>query len=366
MSVRRRAEAGRIIRRVLCLLGFSAFAAANAQTGATPELEAAGYFRTAARAIDSGRPEHIEDGTGLSVAYGRRWIERWSWEIAYSAANLETGWGAGTDFYQNTLGVSFVRTFGAERGVTPFLSAGAGLIEDDAWPDEADKTDPYIDVGFGLLFKPIGRSVARLRGELRAIHDFQDESMTHGVLELGVLVPIGRQAVRERVVERVVYREIEVAAQPPPVRVPLPDSDDDGVVDRLDQCPNTLPGAAVEPDGCVRAAQRVELPGVNFEFGSARLTESAERILERAYLALRDQPEIVVEIAGHTDSIGSDSANLTLSQGRADSVRNFLVSRGISPSRLTARGYGEEQPIASEVTDADRARNRRVELRIQE
>src|SRR5690606_40377423 len=70
-------------------------------------------------------------------------------------------------------------------------------------------------------------------------------------------------------------------------------------LDRLDQCPNTLPGAAVEPDGCVRAAQRVELPGVNFEFGSARLTESAERILERAYLALRDQPEIVVEIAGH-------------------------------------------------------------------
>ena len=71
-----------------------------------------------------------------------------------------------------------------------------------------------------------------------------------------------------------------------------------------------------------------------------------------------------VEAQGHTDSQGSDAYNLRLSQQRAESVREYLVSQGVEPGRITARGYGESQPIASNDTADGRATNRRVTLRI--
>jgi OOP family OmpA-OmpF porin len=71
---------------------------------------------------------------------------------------------------------------------------------------------------------------------------------------------------------------------------------------------------------------------------------------------------VVVEVAGHTDSVGSEEYNMGLSDRRANSVKDYLISQGITATRLTARGYGESQPVASNDTDAGRAQNRRVEL----
>jgi outer membrane protein OmpA-like peptidoglycan-associated protein len=75
------------------------------------------------------------------------------------------------------------------------------------------------------------------------------------------------------------------------------------------------------------------------------------------------RPDVKVEIAGHTDWTGSDAYNLKLSNARADAVMQYLISKGVKADNLTARGYGETQPIADNNTDEGRAKNRRVELR---
>jgi outer membrane protein OmpA-like peptidoglycan-associated protein len=72
--------------------------------------------------------------------------------------------------------------------------------------------------------------------------------------------------------------------------------------------------------------------------------------------------DVNIEVAGHTDSKGSDAYNMKLSQQRAEAVRNFLISRGVAADRLTAKGYGESQPVADNATEEGRFQNRRVEL----
>lgn len=141
------------------------------------------------------------------------------------------------------------------------------------------------------------------------------------------------------------------------------DDDGDNVVNHLDECPNTRVRAPVDAHGC-EIRSTVELRGVNFATSSDRLLTGAEQVLDDTIEWLRQNPHLVVEVAGHTDSDGAASANLGLSERRANTVRDYLINGGISPSRLTARGYGESEPIADNATTEGKAENRRVELKI--
>jgi OOP family OmpA-OmpF porin len=178
---------------------------------------------------------------------------------------------------------------------------------------------------------------------------------------IGIQIPLGRRTV-ERVVEREVVRESVVREEIP---APLIDSDDDGVPDQIDQCPGTLAGLATNNVGCAsESPQVVRLDNVNFELNSATLTPSATATLRRVTDALRGEPNLRAEIAGHTDSSGSDDYNLSLSQQRAESVLRFLVEQGIDTRRLVARGYGETRPVADNSTAVGREFNRRVEFTV--
>ena len=138
------------------------------------------------------------------------------------------------------------------------------------------------------------------------------------------------------------------------------DSDGDGVPDYLDQCPDTPLGAVVDTDGCPYTI--LELSDVHFEFDSARLTSQAKSVLDRATSAINSAPG-TVSVEGHTDSTGSDDYNLGLSQRRAQSVVDYLVSQGVSSSKLQAKGFGESSPKTTNATREGRAQNRRVEIR---
>jgi OOP family OmpA-OmpF porin len=154
---------------------------------------------------------------------------------------------------------------------------------------------------------------------------------------------------------------------PPAAPVVQTDSDGDGVYDAADTCPGTLEGLKVDERGCAvqTESQSIVLKGVTFLPGSATLTAEAREVLETAVAALAGQKDLKVEIGGHTDAQGSDTANQRLSQRRADSVRQYLLDKGIEGGRLTAVGYGEAQPIATNDTPAGRAENRRVEFKVQ-
>ena len=141
------------------------------------------------------------------------------------------------------------------------------------------------------------------------------------------------------------------------------DSDLDGVTDDIDQCPGTVAGVRIDSLGC-EIREVIELRGVYFENDSDVLIPGAERVLAQAAATLLANPDLKVEIAGHTDNTGDAGRNIHLSLRRAFAVRSFLIESGVNPDNLTARGYGESSPVASNTTEAGRAENRRVELRV--
>jgi OmpA-OmpF porin, OOP family len=143
------------------------------------------------------------------------------------------------------------------------------------------------------------------------------------------------------------------------------DSDGDGVPDYKDQCPGTPPGVKVNQLGCPKR-EPIVLKGVNFAFDSAELTQQSLTILDGVAEILTKHPDLKITIAGHTDSVGTADYNKKLSQRRTESVRSYLISRGVNAANLTAVGFGEEQPIASNDEAEGRAKNRRVELQPQE
>jgi outer membrane protein OmpA-like peptidoglycan-associated protein len=105
---------------------------------------------------------------------------------------------------------------------------------------------------------------------------------------------------------------------------------------------------------------------VFFDFNKASIKSVSFALLNEVAQAMADNPKIKVEIGGHTDSVGNDAFNLKLSQSRAESVRNYLIKRGISSDRMVPKGYGENVPIADNRTEAGRSQNRRVEFVITE
>jgi OOP family OmpA-OmpF porin len=152
---------------------------------------------------------------------------------------------------------------------------------------------------------------------------------------------------------------------------PDPDNDKDGFLDKDDKCPNE-PGVA--PDGCpkkytlvVVTETKIELKQtVFFDFNKASIKSVSFALLNEVAQAMADNPKIRVEVGGHTDSVGNDAFNLKLSQSRAESVRTYLIKRGIDSNRMVPKGYGENVPIADNRTEAGRSQNRRVEFVITE
>ncbi|WP_248679836.1 DUF3034 family protein [Sinimarinibacterium sp. CAU 1509] len=130
-------------------------------------------------------------------------------------------------------------------------------------------------------------------------------------------------------------------------------------------CALVKTGDSMDFSGCA-VGDTVVLYGVHFEFDKSTLTDDAESLLNQVADALIKRPDIKVEIAGHTDSKGSDAYNQSLSEARTVSVMNYLAAHGVASDRMRAVGYGESQPVADNATDEGRALNRRVELRMTE
>jgi outer membrane protein OmpA-like peptidoglycan-associated protein len=160
------------------------------------------------------------------------------------------------------------------------------------------------------------------------------------------------------------------------------DNDEDTVPDSQDECPGTDQTVAdgtdtretlngyEDKDGCpdikpeiaVEKGESIVLEGVYFATGSANLTQNSRAILDKVYRTLRDNPEIEVEIQGHTDNTGGYELNMRLSKQRADAVKLYLINRGIDAARIRTSGFGPDKPIAPNTSREGRAQNRRIEF----
>ncbi len=156
------------------------------------------------------------------------------------------------------------------------------------------------------------------------------------------------------------------------------DSDGDGVPDFFDKCPATPSGTKVDGSGCPlpvapkpdvkvivteedRRIVNEAIRNLEFDFGKSTIRAKSFPSLDRVARLLIDK-NFSLKLAGHTDNVGSNDANLSLSKDRAESVKTYLVGKGANASRIEATGYGETQPIATNKTAAGRQKNRRVEF----
>ncbi len=153
---------------------------------------------------------------------------------------------------------------------------------------------------------------------------------------------------------------------------PDPDNDKDGVLDADDKCPAEMEtqNGYQDGDGCAdtvpAAVQKFSgaIEGIRFKTNSATIRSSSFRTLKKAVKVLTEFGQVNLEIQGHTDSSGDAAKNQTLSQERAQAVVDYLVAKGISADRLTAKGYGSETPVADNGSKAGMEKNRRVEFKL--
>jgi outer membrane protein OmpA-like peptidoglycan-associated protein len=154
------------------------------------------------------------------------------------------------------------------------------------------------------------------------------------------------------------------------------DSDNDGVPDGIDTCPDTPAGLRVDAAGCpIEVTERetelldtgmIRLQNVNFETGKSTLLEESFTALDEVGVILTKWPQLQIEIGGHTDSRGSIALNQTLSEARAQAVKDYLVGKftALAAAQLTVKGYGESRPIAKNTSALNMAKNRRVEFKV--
>lgn len=326
-----------------------------------------------------------ENDSAITLAAGFEVLPSWNLELSLFRGHFEA---ANDRLEMDGVGIDALRVFRRDARVAPYLLVGAGSLDKDR-VSGGSANNAYADAGGGLFVslrgsRESGRQLS-LRADLRARHDDADEgSRVDRLLGLGLQFAFG-SATRPAAAPA-------PAAAAPAAPPPVADEDDDGIPDERDRCPGTPRNAAVDTNGCeldadgdgivdrmdacpgtpprqrtdargCQLADVLELPFVTFEYDSARLRPEAFATLDEAVVTLQRNPDLRIEVAGYTDSTGSDAYNEALSQRRAETVHRYLVERGVT-NTLTARGYGERDPIADNGTEQERAQNRRVVLRI--
>ena len=243
----------------------------------------------------------------------------------------------------------------SDRFMTPYVLAGIGETNYETSPLIDDDTQVNLGGGVKMLLSPH----TQFKVGAEAVYGTGVDVVSHQ-LQIG-LVYTFKPADMGR-------KPAPVVVMPAPAPVPPADTDKDGVVDASDACPDTKAGAKVDSKGCyiILKENKEFTLDVKFKTGSAELDASTKGSIQKLAEFLRSYPMTTVVIEGHTDSVGSAASNKTLSQKRADSVKNSLVKEyGTEASRVTSVGYGLERPIADNKTDASRAQNRRVVAKVQ-
>lgn len=347
---------------------------------------------------DSGRQVE-DDAMGIHALFGFPLNHYLAAELNFFGHHINNT-TTGSNDKNYGAGVDLRAAFAPNSLINPYLLLGGGATYEDALgdapalKDNADRVVGYANAGGGLLFKLGGPRDAAVRVEGRRYAIFSDDipgaggdrawdtrvnagvqfnlssSAPPAPIPVAPAAPLVSDTDGDGVPDHIdrcpgtprgVVVDVYGCALPP---LPPLDSDGDGVPNAYDACPDTPRGMRVDERGCAVKAQRLVLRNINFEFNKATLTPEGRAILDGIAAGLRGQPTMETEIEGHTDHIGSNAYNLKLSRARAHSVRDYLVSQGVQASRLSAQGFGESQPVASNQTDEGRAENRRVEFRV--
>lgn len=295
----------------------------------------------------------LDNDWGFSAGLGFQMTERLRAELSTFDLDPESGAGdVDLDHYRLDMLYDVGRSLGNWQ---PFVLGGLGNTE------FGNDNDSMMNLGAGLRLKISDRIEWRtaVRHFSYLGRDFEDADLG---IDTGLLIYLGS---RDRAPSRstAAARPSTPAQTQPRSEPPVVDSDQDGVPDSGDACPDTPRNYAVDERGCpipVEEVARVELL-VNFEFDRSEVRPQYFDEIEEVADFMAQYPDVVVELEGHTDSTGTDEYNQGLSERRANAVRDVMINRfNVRASRITARGFGESQPATSNSTREGRAQNRRV------
>lgn len=308
----------------------------------------------------------------VGLGLGKFISPNWSLDGELNYQNPKFDGNSDLNWSQYGVSLDLRRHFISEgRGWNPYILAGLGYQraeeEYDAFPSPnspGNREDGNLAAKLGVGLQTTLDKRVGVRAEIAYRADFDDQSFAAPgeswfgdvLASVGVVIPLGPKA--------------EAAAPPPPPPAVGPscadlDDDGDGVNNCDDKCPGSQAGQTIGPDGCPVPVS-IDLKGVNFDFDKSTLRPDAVAILSEATEILKRYPDLRVEVAGHTDSVGTDAYNQALSERRAKAVYDYLTSNGVNASRLAGpNGYGESRPIDTNETAEGRARNRRTELNVQ-
>ncbi|MGH8307667.1 MAG: OmpA family protein [Gammaproteobacteria bacterium] len=289
--------------------------------------------------------ENTKNGSGWQLDFGKPISEDWNLELGVIDYKLNGKNGFPGSFHQTEYGVNGLWFFNDRpKAFSPFLLLGAGANDQRA-TGSSSSTKAYGTLGLGFLTSPWSWGGA-IRFSVQEMHTFGNGNFNDVIASIGLQIPLGSAAAPAP----------EPQPAPAPTAAPVPASAPAPAP--VQPAPAPIPATAPVPQ------KIITLPGVQFAVNSARLLPVSKATLDSAVQRLQSNPGIDAEVAGYTSNTGKAAYNLTLSQRRAEAVMKYLVDHGIDASRLTAKGYGEADPVASNKTKQGRARNRRVELRV--
>lgn len=321
-------------------------------------------------ATDSSRD--LDDGTATEIGLGYIIDKHWAIEAIYSEMHGIDSDSTGSDVDVDMFRLDALYHFDQRNGHwTPYLAAGIGELDFDV---SGGSDDDETALNFGGGVKYAITKAASLRADIRAVYGDEDSDLDT-LATLGVTYVLGAQSAAgpsDADGDGVLDENDKCPGTPAGVAVDVfgcaLDSDRDGVPDYLDKCPNTKQGVRVDSDGCVLMAADVVRLDLEVLFDTNKSDVKAEYMGQITRVAdfMKRYDDVTAVIEGHTDSRGEASYNQGLSQRRADAVRAVLVEGlKVDGSRVTAKGYGEERPRASNDTVEGRQQNRRVVAELQ-
>lgn len=325
----------------------------------------------------------LETGEFYDVHAGYRFGPEWEVVAGYLAGTFDNDGGIAPAEIDPGMFMD-VRYHFSNKATQPYVALGLSDFNYDydyGRPDAGGDTTVSGAVGVKRFLNPN----VFLNGEIKQMFDSEEGDT---LFKLGVGYLFGQTG----------GKPAAPAPKPAPAPAPAPvavvDSDNDGVADNLDQCPNTPAGVSVDSNGCAldsdrdgvvdykdecpdtAVGARVDAGGceikfvtekdsleirVTFDTNSANLRPGSNTEIQRAADFMGSYQDAKLVIEGHTDNTGSAAYNRSLSQRRADAVRTVLINDfGVDPERVSAIGYGEDRPIADNNTSAGRQANRRV------
>jgi OOP family OmpA-OmpF porin len=312
-------------------------------------------------APDDNRQADLGLGGQLSLGY----VMTPEWDIELNGISSKHKLN-GNNLSLNGAGIDLNRVFNRDNAVTPFIGLGFGYMGTSSRANNDGGATAALGVGLigDLMTLESGNKLqwrADAKWRYLAVNgkggNWVDTIAGLGLqLSFGgsrpvVAAPAAAPAPAPAPVAAPAPRPVVVAPPPPPA-----DDDQDGVLNNVDRCPTTPRGDKVDAQGCsLRARLKVF-----FAHDSAKLMPESYADLDVLVSFLKDAPAATGIFEGHTDSNGSDAHNQGLSQRRADSVKKYVVGKGIDAGRVSTKGYGESQPEADNASAEGRAQNRRV------